>query len=273
MKRNLHQLKYLLFMVGFILCAYPLLSNILNRMDCQDALSTYQSADAALSADEKAQMLSEAAEYNAWLYQNNPLAIGSSYTNIFETAYEDILNPYGNGVMGSIEIPSIDVYLPIYHGTDADVLTGAAGHLEGSSLPIGGINTRAVLTGHRGSPSAKLFTRLDELTVDDLFYIRVLGHVLAYRVTEIMVVEPEDIAELAIIQGKDLVSLVTCTPYGINSHRLVITGERTDFDQNTYDSIPAKLPSIREIVFAMLPGVCVVTAITVVWRKKRKGDF
>ena len=157
--------------------------------------------------------------------------------------------------MGSIEIPSINVNLPIYHGTSDEVLSAGVGHLNGSSLPIGGVNTKSILTAHRGLPSSKLFTRLDELVEGDLFFIRVLNETLAYKVNDIQVIEPEDVAGLEIEEGKDLVSLITCTPYGLNTHRLVVTGERTEYEPAIYENIESKNMSIREYVFLAIPFV------------------
>lgn len=157
--------------------------------------------------------------------------------------------------MGSIEIPSINVNLPIYHGTSDEVLSAGVGHLNGSSLPIGGVNTKSILTAHRGLPSSKLFTRLDELVEGDLFFIRVLNETLAYKVNDIQVIEPEDVAGLEIEEGKDLVSLITCTPYGLNTHRLVVTGGRTEYEPAIYESIESKNMSIREYIFLAIPFV------------------
>lgn len=157
--------------------------------------------------------------------------------------------------MGSIEIPSININLPIYHGTSDEVLSAGVGHLNGSSLPIGGVNIKSILTAHRGLPSSKLFTRLDELVEGDLFFIRVLNETLAYKVNDIQVIDPEDVAGLEIEEGKDLVSLITCTPYGLNTHRLVVTGERTEYEPAIYENIESKNMSIREYVFLAIPFV------------------
>lgn len=142
--------------------------------------------------------------------------------------YEQLLNVSGNGIMGYIEIPSIDVMLPIYHGTSEEVLQVAIGHIEGSSLPIGGESTHSVISGHRGLPSSRLFTDIDQLSEGDTFTLMVLDEVLTYEVDQIRIVEPEDISLLAIEEGQDLCTLVTCTPYGVNSHRLLVRGHRVE---------------------------------------------
>ena len=174
--------------------------------------------------------------------------------------------------MGSIEIPSININLPIYHGTSDEVLSAGVGHLNESSLPVGGINTRSVLTGHRGLPNSKLFTRLDELEIGDLFFIRVLNETLAYKVSDIEVIEPEDVSGLEIEAGKDLVSLITCTPYGLNTHRLVVTGERTEYEPAIYENIESKNMSIREYVFLAIPFVFLTIVAVRRGKSARKKD-
>ena len=146
-----------------------------------------------------------------------------------------MLNIGGNGIIGAIKIPVVKINLPIYHGTDESVLQVASGHYLGSSLPIGGESTHAILTGHRGLPSAKLFTDLDRLEEGDTFYIKVLGEILEYQIDQIEIVLPEEVDGLSITQGEDYVTLVTCTPYGINSHRMLIRGTRIPYDGN-YDA-------------------------------------
>lgn len=215
------------------------------------------------------ELMATANTYNEALYQFSNASIGDAANILSDASYNSILNLTGNGMMGTIEIPSISVNLPIYHGTSDEVLTVGVGHAQGSSLPVGGINTRSILTGHRGLPNAKLFTRLDELENGDMIYIRICDQILAYQVYLIEVIEPEEVEKVETIENKDLISLVTCTPYGINSHRLVITAERVEYIPEEYDSITNKIPSVREILFTVTPillgGVAVITLI-----KKRK---
>ena len=174
------------------------------------------------------------------------------------------------GVMGVIVIPKISVKLPIYHGTEEDVLAVGAGHMEGSALPVGGENTRCVITGHRGLPNSKLFTRLDELKKEDLFFLDVCGRTLAYEVSKIEVIEPEITEVLEPEKGEDLVSLITCTPYGLNTHRLVVTGKRVPYRESERKNLPKKVPSIRELFFDGLPAAFLVSVFVPKKRNRRK---
>ena len=176
----------------------------------------------------------------------------------------------GTGVMGSIEIPKIGVDLPIYHGTDDDVLSNGIGHLEGTSLPVGGASTHCVLTGHRGLPNSKLFTRLDEIEENDLFYLNIFGETLAYKVNQIEVIEPDEVDKLNIQEGKDLVSLITCTPYGLNTHRLVVTGERVSYEKKVYENIKPNMLSGRELIFGALPFIFIGIQLISFIRQKMK---
>ena len=165
-----------------------------------------------------------------------------------DESYQELLNLSENGIMGTLQIPKINVNLPIYHGTDEEVLKNGIGHLQGSGLPVGGANTHCVLTGHRGLPNSKLFTRLDELENGDLFFIDVCGTKMAYQVKNLQIIKPEEVDCLNIEAEKDLVSLVTCTPYGINTHRLVVTGERISYQKGEEKKIKGKMMSVRELL-------------------------
>lgn len=264
-------LSKIVFIAGFIFCSYPLASSIIEGYYQKNAVATYEQSvtntdSVALEEDYK-----KAEEYNETLYTYNSATVtGSTSLSILgEDSYNDILN-MGNGVMGSIEIPKINVYLPLYHGTSDEVLSVGVGHVFGSSLPVGGINTRSILSGHRGLPNAKLFTRLDEIVVDDLFFIRVHDRTLAYKVRDIKVIEPDDIDLLATEEGQDLVSLVTCTPYGLNTHRLVVTGKRVPFEKTEYESIQESTMSNRELLFAGLPFIFV--GINIFFKLKDKRN-
>lgn len=265
-----------LFAIGLICCTYPLASNAIESFYQKNAVATYQDSISNSNKEDLEAEYKKSEEYNESLYTyNKGTALGSTSLEILgEESYENILN-VGNGIMGSIEIPKISVNLPIYHGTSDDVLSVGVGHVYGSSLPVGGINTRSVLSGHRGLPNAKLFTRLDELVEGDLFFIRVLNNTLAYKVSDIKVIEPDDIDAINVVEGKDLVSLVTCTPYGLNTHRLVVTGERVPYEPEVHESIKHKAMSSREILFASIPfifcGVLLATKIKDNINKK-KGD-
>lgn len=260
----------IIFIVGLLLVSYPLVSNIMERQHQKNAVATYQWS---VESEDKSQIqnaLVQAAEYNDMLYQTQGAKIESLQDGILsEENYKNLLNLSGTGVMGSIEIPKINVDIPIYHGTSDEVLSNGVGHFQDSSLPVGGDNTRCILTGHRGLPNSKLFTRLDELEKEDLFFLSTCGETLAYRIIEIQVMEPEEAEMLEIIADKDLCTLITCTPYGINTQRLVVTGERVPYEKMEYDSIEKKLPSFREIFFTALPFIFIVVGAISFFRRKR----
>lgn len=258
-------MKKMIFLVGILLCFYPLISNMTQGRHQKDAVATYQEEVAHSEQEKLEQCLKEAEHYNELLYRERSMGISSMET------YWNQLKMAENDVIGSIEIPKITVNLPIYHGTEESVLAAGAGHLQESSLPVGGKNTHSVLTGHRGLPDAKLFTRLDELEKQDLFYIYVCGKKLAYRVTEIEVVCPEDKSVLEIEPEKDLVSLVTCTPYGVNTHRLVVTGERVAYQEEEYANCQAQMMSWREILFSALPFLFIAAAVVKLIKVRRNA--
>ena len=215
----------LLLIAGLSLLLYPSVSNYWNTFHSSRAISTYAENVADLDKDQYAEMWSAAWEYNRALAER-----GTNFA-LSETQreeYEKLLNVSGLGVMGYIEIPQLGVSLPIYHGTEESVLQIAVGHLEWSSLPVGGEGSHCVISGHRGLPSAKLFTDLDKLQEGDVFMLRVLDEVLTYEVDKISIVEPTQLSELQIVEGSDLCTLVTCTPYGINTHRLLVRGHRIE---------------------------------------------
>lgn len=245
----------LLFWAGFLICIFPVISNIVERQRQADAVATYRQTMEKEDEKEIEEKWRQANEYNEMLFQ----AKGGIVEETEEKKYEKLLNIHGTDIMGSLEIPKIQVELPIYHGTEDEVLSNGIGHLEGTSLPIGGENTHSVLTGHRGLPSSKLLVRLDEMKIGDLFFIHTYKEVMAYKVEEIMVVKPEDTAWMEIKGEKDLVSLVTCTPFGINSHRLVVTGRRVDYKEKEYIKIKPQFPSVREIIVTVFPILFVVS--------------
>lgn len=242
-----------LFVVGLTATSYPLISSIMLQREQNNTVATYEKAASASDDSYITEALEDAEEYNRVLYQTGGITVGSNSSILSNENYNILLNVSDSGVIGNIEIPKINVNLPIYHGTSDEVLNVGVGHLMESSLPVGGENTRAVLTGHRGLPNSKLFTRLDELEIGDLFYIRVLNETLAYQVCDINVIDPEDVDSLQIQEGRDLVTLLTCHPYGINTHRLIVTGERTVYEEEVYESIEGEMMSIREMVFIVLP--------------------
>lgn len=216
----------LILLAGLSLLLYPTVSDYWNSFHQSRAIATYAEQVAEMDNDTYAELWAEATEYNETL-----LGRGDDrylMTDEERKTYENMLNAFGNGILGYIEIPEIKCSLPIYHGTDTAVLQIAVGHIEGSSLPVGGEGTHCVLSGHRGLPSARLFTDLDELENGDLFMIQVLDETLTYEVDQIRTVLPQEVEELDVIEGEDLCTLITCTPYGINSHRLLVRGHRVE---------------------------------------------
>jgi len=217
----------LILCAGLTLILYPVVSDFWNKSHASYTVSVYNNTVSALKEEETGEEWDKAEEYNVLLTQReNPFAL----TEEQKTAYSSLLNLAGDGIMGYVEIPLINVTLPIYHGTDDTVLQIGTGHVEWSSLPVGGESTHCVLSGHRGLPSAKLLTNLDKLSEGDTFRLHILGETLTYEVDRILIVLPSDVAALSVEEGKDLCTLVTCTPYGVNSHRLLVTGHRVDND-------------------------------------------
>lgn len=215
----------LAFLAGLSLLLYPTASDYWNSMHASKAVADYSAEVNRLTQTQYDEIWAAATAYNQSLRDRS----GSFYlTDEQKEQYASLLDVNGTGVMGYIEIPNIKLSLPIYHGTEDSVLQIAVGHLEWSSLPVGGEGTHCVLSGHRGLPSAKLFTNLDQLVEGDTFVLRVLDEVLTYQVDRILIVEPEDTDALKAEEGKDLCTLVTCTPYGVNSHRLLVRGHRIE---------------------------------------------
>lgn len=226
----------LIFLAGLSLLLYPFVANQWNNHRQKQLIGNYESVisdkEAAGNIDYAAEMKKAEAYNDALLPSILPdsFAVADASTET-DSSYEDSLNIAGDGMMGIVEIPKIAIKLPIYHGTGDEVLQKAAGHLEGSSLPIGGESTHAVISAHRGLPSASLFTDLDQLEIGDHFLIHVLDETLCYEVDQILVVDPEDTSALAVEDGEDLVTLLTCTPYGVNTQRLMVRGHRVPYEE------------------------------------------
>ena len=215
----------LIFLLGLSLLLYPTISDYWNSRHQTRAIASYTEKVTSLDTDAYDQVWQDAKAYNeSLLTRNNTYLLSDEQ----KAEYLHLLDVSGLGIMGYIEIPEIDVSLPIYHGTEESVLQTAVGHLEWSSLPVGGESTHCILSGHRGLPSAKLFTNLDKLQLGDTFMLRILDETLTYAVDQIRIVEPYETDALQIIQGEDHCTLVTCTPYGINTHRLLVRGQRTE---------------------------------------------
>lgn len=218
---------------SIVMMFYPWISNFVNQHQADITVDNYKKKEKSLSEEQKEEMWKKAQMYNADLAKNqveltDPFVESKSAIKS-GLIYNNLLNIDKSGMMCYLEIPCINVNLPVFHGTAASTLERGIGHLEGSSLPVGGKSTHAVLTGHTGLNNAKLFTDLTEVKEGDLFFLQTLGKDLAYRVIEIEVVLPEETQDLLIRKGKDLVTLITCTPYGVNSHRLFVTGIRTKY--------------------------------------------
>ena len=223
----------LLFLTGVGLVLYPVVSDWYIGRHQASVVASYDEEAARLSQEQIETELARAHAYNESLLGNVVLTDPFDAEGLAEqnTEYDDLLNINGDGVMGSIDIPRVDIYLPIYHTTDAEVLAKGAGHLKNSSLPVGGTGTHAIISGHTALPSAELFNNLSDVEKGDVFYIHVLNETLAYEVDQIKVVLPDNIEDLLIDRNEDYVTLVTCTPYGINSHRLLVRGRRIPYEE------------------------------------------
>lgn len=223
----------IIFLAGLSLLLYPFVANQWNNYRQKQLISNYEQVvsdkEAAEGIDYDAER-KKAEEYNEALL---PCVLPDSFalaeSSGVDPVYMNTLNIAGDEMMGSVEIPKINIKIPIYHTTEEEVLNKGAGHLEGSSLPVGGANTHAVISAHRGLPSASLFTDLDQLKEGDHFLIHVLNETLCYEVDKISVVKPEDTSALAVEDGQDLVTLLTCTPYGVNTERLLVRGHRVPY--------------------------------------------
>ena len=231
----------IIFLIGLSILLYPAVSEYVNERHSSRAIASYDKLVEELPEADYSKELQDAQAYNEYLAQFGNLSEAASTEKEREDSpYEDLLNTGGSGIMSIINIPGIAVELPVYHGTSEGVLQVAAGHYEGSSLPVGGESTHAIITGHRGLPSAKLFTDLDRLETGDVFYLKTLGEILEYQIDQIVTVLPSEVDGLSIEPGKDYVTLVTCTPYGINSHRLLIRGTRIPYDGKYAEKVPLK---------------------------------
>ena len=230
-KKTVITLTILLFLASLGLTLYPVISNYVNQKYASQIHTAYQEvieqADVRQLAEAKAQALA----YNQGLVPGASEAYTKQGLEAAAKAYETLLNMAGSGIMGYVEIPKIQINLPIYHGTETDTLERGIGHLLGSSLPVGGESTHSILSGHSGMASQKMFTDLEQLAKGDVFYLRVLQETLAYQVSSIRTVLPHDTSLLSIEEGADLCTLITCTPYGVNSHRLLVTGSRIPYEE------------------------------------------
>ncbi len=274
MKNKLSTILFTLaFLAGLSLLLYPTVSDYWNSIHASKAVADYSNEVNSLTEAQYDEILAAAKAYNQSLLSRED---GFSLTDEQKEQYESLLDVGGVGIMGYIEIPNINLSLPIYHGTEDSVLQIGVGHLEWSSLPVGGEGTPCVLSGHRGLPSAKLFTNLDQLVEGDTFVLRVLDEVLTYQVDQIRIVEPDDTDALQIEEGKDLCTLVTCTPYGINTHRLLVRGHRIE-NQSQDESIRVTSDAIRiePLIVApvvALPILLILLLVLMVSGNKKKSS-
>jgi sortase A len=261
MRKNLSTIiLILIFLVGLSVMLYPSVSDAVNRKHQSRAVASYAEEVEQLSDADYQTYFDAADAYNRQL-NTTPNAF---YKPDLVSGYAQTLDISGTGIMGYITIPKISVELPIYHGTDEGVLQVAAGHLEGSSLPVGGAGTHAVISAHRGLPSAKLFTNLDELEVGDRFTITVLNRVLTYEVDQISIVLPTEIDQLLPTEGMDYVTLMTCTPYGINTHRLLVRGKRVETTESQkHIRVAADAFRIEPIIVAPILAIPMLLAALV----------
>ncbi len=271
------------FVIGLLIMLYPSIADYWNSFHQTRAIVSYSDAVSNLSKEDYEREIKKALDYNSALYESG---MKWHMTDAEKTVYEDTLNFTGNGIMGYIVIDKIKVTLPIYHGTNESVLQKSIGHLEGTSLPVGAKSydydkkkvmdeedgSHCILTGHRGLPSAKLFSDLDRLVEGDVFSLNILGETYSYQVDQIRVVEPTDLSELDITPGMDYCTLVTCTPYGINTHRLLVRGHRTANPQGDVPIIADAviIESIYVAPFISLPVIIALVLIVLLNNKKPK---
>ena len=263
----------IVLIAGLSLLLYPTFSDWWNSMHQSRAVASYVEQVANIDEEQYAHLWDAAWNYNKSLVDRpNTYVLDEAQ----KAEYDQILDIGGLGIMGYIEVPTIGVTLPIYHGTDEAVLQIAVGHLEWTSLPVGGESSHCVVSGHRGLPSAKLFTDLDKLVVGDLFIFRVLDEILTYEVDQILIVEPHETQALQIENGKDLCTLITCTPYGVNSHRLLVRGHRVENQEEAQTiRVTADAMQIEPVIVAPIVAIpmLLVLLIGVLIPKPKKRRF
>lgn len=285
-RRSRHGVFIALFalLLGFVFITYPFVSNFVNQAREHSVINATDDAVAKAREDTLAAEREKAVTYNQQLLDGRAVVtdpFDPDAERPTDEDYDNVLNLSGDGVMATINIPKIHVELPVYHTTDTDVLEHGVGHLEGTSVPIGGESTHCVLSGHTGLPSMKIFDNLDQLEVGDYFVISVLGEDHAYRVTSVEVVLPDETDSLVIEQGRDLCTLVTCTPYGINSHRLLVHAERCELPAEWLDKGDADFPSgyteppdkalLPSVLLGLLLAALVIGAYVLVSKLRSRG--
>lgn len=284
MKKVRVVLALLAFLVGVGLIAYPYVSDYLHKQQQHEVISAHVETVSATDEEDLSAEMAAAQDYNARLLSSRTVVtdpFDPDAQSVTSEEYESLLNLSGDGVMGTLYIPAIDLEMPIYHYTNDEELQQGVGHMESTSLPVGGESTHAVLAGHNGLPSVQIFDRLDELEEGDYFVIEVLGEEHAYRVTGKETVLPEETESLAVQEGEDLVTLVTCTPYGVNTHRLLVHAERCDLPAEWTEGgdreatvAASSTPDVPLLQFTLL-GLAVAAGLLVAWalaRRARRGS-
>lgn len=263
----------LILLIGLSLMLYPSFADWWNSFHSSRAIASYVEQVANIDDAQYEELWDAAWDYNqSLLHRPNDFLLSDEQQEI----YKSLLDIGGNGIMGYIEIPMIDVMLPIYHGTKESVLQIAVGHLDWTSLPVGGAGSHCVVSGHRGLPSARLFTDLDKLKVGDVFMLHVLNEILTYEIDQILIVEPQDTDPLLIEPGKDLCTMITCTPYGINSHRMLVRGHRIESQEEakviriTADAV--RIEPLMVAPFVAVP-ILLVLLIILLLPKQKKGKL
>ena len=261
----------IIFLVGLSIFLYPSVSNYINSKNQSRAITGYQEALSSITQEEYNKMWKDAIAYNERLAGKH---MNFTLEEDERLEYNSILDATGTGIIGYIEIENIGVNLPIYHGTEESVLQVGIGHLEGTSFPTGTTSTHAVLSGHRGLPSSKLFSDLDQMIVGDVFLLHILDQTFAYQVDQIKIVLPEETQDLAIVNDKEYVTLVTCTPYGVNTHRLLVRAVRVDYSEETKLIVPADATRYGNMVVAPFIGapVLLIAFIIFLIRTSKKPE-
>lgn len=281
----------LIFIAGVGIMSYPLVSSVINNIDSRNHVEEYTRTTKQMSSEETLKMLEQAEKYNHSL-TNNVIITDPFDEKAYKKIgadYEDALNVDGNGLIGYIDIPKINVYLPIYHGTTEDILAKGAGHLQNTSLPIGGESTHSVISAHTAYPGETFFDYLTDMEEGDEFYVHVLDRVLKYEVDSIKVVLPEETDDLRVVKGEDYVTLLTCTPYSVNTHRLLVRGKRVEYDDSKYITTGAsaatfgndgifflgyKIPYwAAALIIAGFVAIVVITVIICLKRSKKKKYY
>ena len=282
-KKNVQKKKFyigdifriIVLLIAFSVLLYPTVSNYLYEKNGARVISSYDENAVRLSESEKQAMLEAARQYNRELLGNIELLDPfSPLKKEVDARYQSLLNTNEAGMMGYIRIPKIDVELPIYHGTEERILQSGVGHFEGTSFPVGGESSHTVLTGHRGLPSKLLFTDLDQMKEGDIFYLKILGETFAYKIDQILTVLPENTKALTIEPGKDYATLVTCTPYAVNTHRLLVRGSRIPYEEAVRqvpdEKITPTLPFQVKVLLAAIGVLVLIFIVYQLWKKTRR---